>query len=179
MPAPGTAIPRRVRCGRSAAGSASPCQGEGRGFESRRPLGMPRGFPSNGKPERIHGGVAERRGNGLQSRLHGFKSRLHLAKQAARPEVPARSRTCSAARLAHLPDTEGVPSSNLGRCTKARNPLSRSRFRAFSMSVGLDRNPRASRAWSPPIADALATHAEPGLPALDDLVNPASNALIK
>src|SRR5690349_7017233 len=27
------------RCGRSAAGSASPCQGEGRGFESRRPLG--------------------------------------------------------------------------------------------------------------------------------------------
>jgi hypothetical protein len=25
------------------------------------------------------GGVAERRGNGLQSRVHGFKSRLHLA----------------------------------------------------------------------------------------------------
>ena len=25
-----------------------------------------------------HGGVAERRGSGLQSRLHGFKSRLHL-----------------------------------------------------------------------------------------------------
>ena len=27
------------------------------------------------------GGVAERRGNGLQSRVHGFKSRLHLALQ--------------------------------------------------------------------------------------------------
>ncbi len=27
---------------------------------------------------RSHGGVAERRGNGLQSRLHGFKSRHHL-----------------------------------------------------------------------------------------------------
>ena len=27
------------RCGRSSAGRASPCQGEGRGFESRRPLG--------------------------------------------------------------------------------------------------------------------------------------------
>ena len=26
------------------------------------------------------GGVAERRGNGLQSRVHGFKSRLHLAR---------------------------------------------------------------------------------------------------
>ena len=25
-----------------------------------------------------YGGVAERRGNGLQSRVHGFKSRLHL-----------------------------------------------------------------------------------------------------
>ena len=30
------------------------------------------------------GGVAERRGNGLQSRLHGFKSRLHL-QQPTRP----------------------------------------------------------------------------------------------
>jgi hypothetical protein len=49
-------------------GRASPCQGEGRGFESRRPLGGPQ----------PRGGVAERRGNGLQSRLHGFESRLHL-----------------------------------------------------------------------------------------------------
>ena len=28
--------------------------------------------------QRLHGGVAERRGSGLQSRVHGFKSRLHL-----------------------------------------------------------------------------------------------------
>ncbi len=28
----------------------------------------------------LDGGVAERRGNGLQSRVHGFKSRLHLEK---------------------------------------------------------------------------------------------------
>ena len=63
-------------CGRSAAGSASPCQGEGRGFESRRPLGARR---SHRRPQR--GGVAERRGNGLQSRVHGFKSRRHLAEQ--------------------------------------------------------------------------------------------------
>ena len=27
----------------------------------------------------LHGGLAERRGNGLQIRLHGFKSRTHLA----------------------------------------------------------------------------------------------------
>ncbi|GAA3408301.1 hypothetical protein GCM10018952_04950 [Streptosporangium vulgare] len=58
-------------------GRASPCQGEGRGFESRLPLRrVLRG---------LTGGVAERRGNGLQSRLHGFKSRLHLN---ARPSDP-------------------------------------------------------------------------------------------
>src|SRR5258708_8417303 len=28
-----------LACGRGSAGRASPCQGEGRGFESRRPLG--------------------------------------------------------------------------------------------------------------------------------------------
>ena len=61
--------------GRGSAGRASPCQGEGRGFESRRPLG------TSGADREIApacGGVAERRGNGLQSRLHGFESRLHL-----------------------------------------------------------------------------------------------------
>jgi hypothetical protein len=55
-------------------GRASPCQGEGRGFESRRPLAL--------FVEHI-GGVAERRGNGLQSRVHGFKSRLHLTGRLA------------------------------------------------------------------------------------------------
>ena len=51
-------------------GRASPCQGEGRGFESRHPLGSSLGSTS--------GGVAERRGKGLQIPVHGFKSRLHL-----------------------------------------------------------------------------------------------------
>ena len=27
---------------------------------------------------RLHGGLAERRGSGLQSRIHGFESRIHL-----------------------------------------------------------------------------------------------------
>ena len=40
LTAPGKrTTPRRCECGRSAAGSAPPCQGGGRGFESRRPLG--------------------------------------------------------------------------------------------------------------------------------------------
>ena len=62
-------------------GRASPCQGEGRGFESRRPLGD--AAPVYRSPD-SNGGVAERRGSGLQSRTHGFESRLHLAAQHGR-----------------------------------------------------------------------------------------------
>ena len=35
--------------------------------------------------------------------------------------MQVRPGTCSAVRLAHLPDTEGVPSSNLGRCTHTQD----------------------------------------------------------
>ncbi len=61
--------------GRGSVGRASPCQGEGRGFESRRPLGGDIHLVDSS----LDGGVAERRGSGLQSRIHGFESRLHLA----------------------------------------------------------------------------------------------------
>ena len=37
------------------------------------------------------GGVAERRGNGLQIRVHGFKSRLHLGGPARNPKGDWRS----------------------------------------------------------------------------------------
>jgi hypothetical protein len=66
--------------GRGSAGRASPCQGEGRGFESRRPLGASLAQSLWGAV--FPGGVAERRGNGLQIRVHGFKSRLHLGRLA-------------------------------------------------------------------------------------------------
>ena len=66
--------------GRGSAGRASPCQGEGRGFESRRPLGA--NLAQSQWGEVFPGGVAERRGNGLQIRVHGFKSRLHLGRLA-------------------------------------------------------------------------------------------------
>jgi hypothetical protein len=79
-------------CGRSAAGSASPCQGEGRGFESRRPLG---GAGSRLASRRVNTALRHRGvcgdpgtlaaewpsglGKGLQSPVHGFDSRLRLA----------------------------------------------------------------------------------------------------
>ena len=46
----------------------------------------------------LHGGVAERRGSGLQSRIHGFESRLHLA-------------WAIGAAVARFPDTEEVTGS--------------------------------------------------------------------
>ena len=58
-------------------GRASPCQGEGRGFESRHPLSIGNPHDPIGR-----GGLAERRGSGLQSRIHGFESRTHLGRLA-------------------------------------------------------------------------------------------------
>src|SRR5512140_1940668 len=49
------------------------------------------------RPRQVHvrgrlGGVAERRGNGLQSRVHGFKSRLHLGSCCIRGRLAQRER---------------------------------------------------------------------------------------
>ncbi len=72
--------PTRVSRGCGSVGRASPCQGEGRGFESRHPL---RGAGS-AEPQHSHGGLAERLGTGLQSRLHRFESGTHLGRLAQR-----------------------------------------------------------------------------------------------
>ena len=71
---------REDSCGCGSVGRASPCQGEGRGFESRHPL---RGAGS-AQPQHSHGGLAERLGTGLQSRLHRFESGTHLGRLAQR-----------------------------------------------------------------------------------------------
>src|SRR5699024_9674997 len=90
----------RQTVGWGSCGRASRCQGEGRGFESRHPLGG--GGPSmettglTSSP----GGLAERRGSGLQSRIHGFESRTHLAVRAI------------GAAVARFLDTEEVTGSN-------------------------------------------------------------------
>ena len=53
-----------------------------------------------------HGGVAERRGSGLQSRQHGFESRRHLAGDTAT------THWAIGAAVARFPDTEEVTGSN-------------------------------------------------------------------
>ena len=90
--------PGKRHCGRGSVGRASPCQGEGREFESRRPLGS----GGSSRPLRP-GGVAERRGNGLQSRLHGFKSRLHLQGRLAQRESASLTRKRSLVQSQYRP----------------------------------------------------------------------------
>src|SRR6187397_2737387 len=69
-------------------------------------------------PLAFHGGVAERRGSGLQSRVHGFKSRLHLgrAPQQSHPRAIG-------AVVARFLDTEEVTGSNPVSPTITKDPL--------------------------------------------------------
>ena len=91
-------------------GSASPCQGEGREFESRHPLGGTSRTPAGRNRSTHDGGVAERRGNGLQSRVRGFESRPHLERSVlVRASEPLRA---IGAVVARFPDTEEVTGSN-------------------------------------------------------------------
>ena len=100
--------------GRGSAGRASPCQGEGRGFESRRPLGASLAQSLWG--EVFPGGVAERRGNGLQIRVHGFKSRLHLGR-LAQWERASLTRKRSLVQIQYRP-----PASHLVRASPGARP---------------------------------------------------------
>ena len=54
----------------------------------------------------LQGGLAERRGNGLQIRLHGFKSRTHLE------QLDRFNTRAIGAVVARFPDTEEVTGSN-------------------------------------------------------------------
>jgi hypothetical protein len=79
-----------------------------------------------------NGGVAERRGNGLQIRLHGFKSRLHLVVPRAIGAVVAR-----------FLDTEEVTGSNPVSPTK--KPQVRGPFHNRAFWRGRIREQRAAR----------------------------------
>ena len=78
----------------------------------------------------LHGGVAERRGNGLQIRLHGFKSRLHLEHHRSHMWDRCCSRAIGAV-VARFLDTEEVTGSNPVSPTSTTKPLSRSGRGAF------------------------------------------------
>src|SRR5699024_4700378 len=134
-------------CGCGSVGRASPCQGEGRGFESRHPLGG--GGPSmettglTSSP----GGLAERRGSGLQSRIHGFESRTHLAARAI------------GAAVARFLDTEEVTGSNpvspttsdiaSTRANTRSQPPVRQRRRPYVHSCALPLSTKSRGAWHP------------------------------
>ena len=89
----------RKTCGRGSVGRASPCQGEGRGFESRRPLG-----------------------EGLKTarpalrRWGGREARQRTANPCTRVQIPfppLHPAWAAGAGVARFPDTEEVTSSNL------------------------------------------------------------------
>ena len=68
---------------------------------------------------RLHGGLAERRGSGLQSRIHGFESRTHLGENHGFRFV--RIQWAIGAAVARFPDTEevtgSIPVSPTGKAT--------------------------------------------------------------
>ncbi len=65
----------------------------------------------------LQGGLAERRGNGLQIRLHGFKSRTHLE------QLDRFNTRAIGAVVARFPDTEEVTGSNPVSPTECKWPL--------------------------------------------------------
>ena len=89
-------------------GRASPCQGEGRGFESRHPLGT----SGPGRETRARA-VEWPRGEATacqKSRLHGFRSRLHLVSSAEHERGGGSGRQTGTGDWrsgSALPDTEG------------------------------------------------------------------------
>jgi hypothetical protein len=67
----------------------------------------------------LHGGLAERRGSGLQSRIHGFESRTHLGENHGFRIF--RMQWAIGAAVARFPDTEevtgSIPVSPTGKAT--------------------------------------------------------------
>jgi hypothetical protein len=86
----------------------------------------------------LNGGVAERRGNGLQSRVHGFESRLHLESLFTTWAIGA--------AVARFPDTEEVTGSI---------PVSPTRITAGQRPLALGEGPLLSSGPKQPTTAAL------------------------
>src|SRR4249920_525540 len=85
-----------VMRGRGSPGTASPCQGEGRGFESRRPLGA---------------SLAQSLWGAVFPRWSGREARQRTANPCTRVQIPSPPRAIGAVG-ARFPDTEEVTGSN-------------------------------------------------------------------
>jgi hypothetical protein len=114
------ASPERLAVrGRGSVGRASPCQGEGRGFESRRPLGSAGSRLASRRPARLRDTQAsspERLvaewpsglGKGLQSPVRGFDSRFRLCGRLAQRESTSLTRKGSLVQSQYRPRTVRV-----------------------------------------------------------------------
>jgi hypothetical protein len=108
------ALVRKNKCGCGSVGRASPCQGEGREFESRHPLEA-----GSSRPARKHGGVAERP---KAAACKAVKPRVQIPSPPQKKQTSSfvRSRMVLArvlgkrsigAAVAHFLDMEGVTGS--------------------------------------------------------------------
>src|SRR5215208_6384851 len=91
--------------GRGSAGRASPCQGEGRGFESRRPLGASLAQAPWGAVFPTFTWVSS------APWWSGREARQRTANPCTRVQIPSPPRAIGAA-VARFPDTEEVTGSN-------------------------------------------------------------------
>ena len=97
--------------GRGSAGRASPCQGEGRGFESRRPLGTSGAGRETGARVRWSGREARQRPAKPSTRVQ-IPSPPRLPRSTSAEEGPAaRPGRAIGAAVARFPDTEEVTGS--------------------------------------------------------------------
>ncbi len=117
----------RNHCGRGSAGRASPCQGEGRGFESRRPLGEGLALGNPAGVDLLFGtGCTRDVSPGWESSTwwSGREARQRTANPCTRVQIPSPPRAVGAA-VARFPDTEEVAGSNPVPPTRRRGPRCR------------------------------------------------------
>ena len=103
---------RWLACGRGSVGRASPCQGEGRGFESRRPLGTSGAGRQIGALVRWSGREARQRPAKPSTRVQiPSPPRSPLRSTSAEEGPVARPGRAIGAAVARFPDTEEVTGS--------------------------------------------------------------------
>src|ERR671928_1092774 len=104
-------LPVRQQRGRGSVGRASPCQGEGRGFESRRPLGTSGAGRETGARVRWSGREARQRPAKPSTRVQIPSPPRLLAEHERRGGTGRETGGAISAVVARFPDTEEVTGS--------------------------------------------------------------------